>query len=128
MKKKDNLRYAAFIVALVFVALGSAMGLLSKLLYLVAWMSSSNINDLTPAIIGTLAVLSFIHLAWTIPMIIMIKKSITSGKNHIALGVCAILFLNIVSGILILVSNTYPDENSNNIVDESLQNQQNNQL
>ena len=36
MKKKDNLRYAAFIVALVFVALGSAMGLLSKLLYLVA--------------------------------------------------------------------------------------------
>lgn len=48
---------------------------------------------------------TIIPLAWAIPMTIMIKRSITSGKNHIALGICSLLFLNVIIGILMLISN-----------------------
>ncbi|WP_339021013.1 hypothetical protein [Spiroplasma endosymbiont of Atherix ibis] len=48
-----------------------------------------------------------IPLAWIIPMTIAARKSIGDGKEHIALGICNILFMTmpfgIVSGILLLI-------------------------
>lgn len=46
-----------------------------------------------------------ITLAWMIPMTIMTTHSVTDGKQRVALGVCHLIFFNIISGILILVSN-----------------------
>ena len=46
-----------------------------------------------------------IALAWTIPMTVMATHAVADGKQHIGLGVCHLLFFNIISGILILVSN-----------------------
>ncbi|WP_339020702.1 hypothetical protein [Spiroplasma endosymbiont of Atherix ibis] len=63
-------------------------------------------------IIGTvLCGIFLIPLTWMIPMTIMTKNSIDDNKEHIALGVCQILFMpfGIVSGILILI----PEENQN---------------
>jgi hypothetical protein len=44
-----------------------------------------------------------IPLAWLIPMTIASKKAIGDGQDHIALGVCTLLFSNLLSGIFILV-------------------------
>lgn len=44
-------------------------------------------------------------LAWMIPMTVMTTHSVTDGKERVGLGVCHIIFFNIISGILILVSN-----------------------
>lgn len=41
--------------------------------------------------------------AWFIPMTIKMHKAATDGYKHTALGVCTLLFCNLISGILILV-------------------------
>lgn len=44
-------------------------------------------------------------LAWLIPLTIMSKKVANgSGANSVALGVCTLLFSNLISGILLLVA------------------------
>lgn len=45
-----------------------------------------------------------IAAAWIIPMTITLNKAEKDGKKHIALGVCTLIFINIISGILILVA------------------------
>jgi len=54
------------------------------------------------------AFLFLIPLCWMIPMTIATKKAIGDGQEHIALGVCQIIFglaFGLISGILILVGN-----------------------
>ncbi|WP_146638238.1 hypothetical protein [Spiroplasma clarkii] len=50
-----------------------------------------------------------IPLLWVIPMLIYTKRNINSDKDHIVFGVCMIIFLNIFSGILYLISMKYPE-------------------
>jgi hypothetical protein len=60
-------------------------------------------------ILGTLG-LGIIAAAWFIPMTIYIHKGARDTSKHTALGVCTLLFCNIVSGILILVANSNRDQ------------------
>ncbi len=58
-------------------------------------------NILTTVAFGWL----FLPLAWMIPMTV-ISYGIYKGtrKNTVAFGVCTLLFVNLVSGVLLLVS------------------------
>lgn len=56
----------------------------------------------------------FIILLWTLPMTLAAYNIVDSEQEHVALGVCHILFFNIVSGILILMSNNYVNNPFNN--------------
>ncbi|MEZ0577208.1 hypothetical protein [Nocardioides sp. MH1] len=47
--------------------------------------------------------IGLIALAWFIPMTINIHKGARDRRKHTSLGVCTLLFCNIISGILILV-------------------------
>jgi hypothetical protein len=53
-------------------------------------------------ILGTCGV-GIIACAWYIPMTIYIHKGARDCYKHTALGVCTLLFCNLVSGILMLV-------------------------
>ena len=55
-----------------------------------------------------------IILLWTLPMTLAAYNIVDSEQEHVALGVCHILFFNIVSGILILMSNSYVNNPFNN--------------
>ena len=47
-----------------------------------------------------------IAAAWFIPMTILIHKAAKGPYKHTALGVCTLLFCNIISGILMLVDDS----------------------
>ena len=53
------------------------------------------------------AFLMLIPLAWMIPMTVVLAKKRKNGeKPSVALGVCTLLFVNLISGILILVDHS----------------------
>jgi len=52
--------------------------------------------------LGTCGI-GIIAAAWFIPMTIFIHKGANDRQKHTALGVCTLLFCNIISGILMLV-------------------------
>jgi hypothetical protein len=56
-------------------------------------------------IVGTLG-FGIIAAAWFIPMTILIHKGAKGPYKHTALGVCTLLFCNIISGILMLVDDS----------------------
>jgi len=59
-----------------------------------------NIQNPVAAIIAVI-----IMACWTVPMTIRIHKNQRDmTRKHTALGVCTLLFINIISGILILVA------------------------
>jgi hypothetical protein len=45
-----------------------------------------------------------IPMCWMIPMTLSTKRAINDKKEHIALGVCMLLFCGILPGILMLIS------------------------
>jgi hypothetical protein len=47
--------------------------------------------------------IGLIAAAWFIPMTIYVHKGARDGYKHTGLGVCTLLFCNIISGILMLV-------------------------
>ncbi len=53
-------------------------------------------------VVGTCG-LGIIAAAWFVPMTIFIHKGARDRNKHTALGVCTLLFCNIISGILMLV-------------------------
>jgi len=61
-------------------------------------------------VLGLLVVLTcgvgLIAAAWFIPMTIFIHKGAKDPYKHTALGVCTLLFCNLISGILMLVEDT----------------------
>lgn len=46
-------------------------------------------------------------LVWMIPMTVMAYNSVDDSSDKTALGVCHLIFFNIISGILLLASNKY---------------------
>lgn len=60
--------------------------------------------------LGAIVVLTLgigiIAAAWFIPMTIRMHKNARDVTKHTALGVCTLLFCNIISGILILVGDS----------------------
>ncbi len=54
-------------------------------------------------VVGTLGI-GIIVAAWFIPMTIKIHQGARGLSKHTALGVCTLLFCNLISGILILVA------------------------
>ena len=54
-----------------------------------------------------------IILLWTLPMTLAAYNIVDSDNKHTALGICHILFFNIISGILILQSNNYINDSFN---------------
>jgi hypothetical protein len=56
-------------------------------------------------IVGTLGI-GVIAAAWFVPMTIYIHKGSRDRNKHTALGVCTLLFCNIISGILMLVEDS----------------------
>jgi hypothetical protein len=56
-------------------------------------------------VVGTLGI-GIIAAAWFIPMTIRIHKDARDHTKHTALGVCTLLFCNLISGILILVGDS----------------------
>jgi len=53
-------------------------------------------------VVATLGI-GVIAAAWVVPMTIATKKAENDGRKHTALAICTLLFVNIVSGILMLV-------------------------
>ena len=56
-------------------------------------------------IVSTLGI-GVIAAAWFVPMTILIHKGAKGPYKHTALGVCTLLFCNIISGILMLVDDS----------------------
>lgn len=56
-------------------------------------------------ILGTCGI-GIIAAAWFVPMTIYIHKGVTDGRRHTALGVCTLIFCNLISGILMLVDDS----------------------
>jgi len=54
-------------------------------------------------VVATLGI-GIVAAAWFIPMTIRMHKNAKDVSKHTALGVCTLLFCNLVSGILILVA------------------------
>ena len=57
-------------------------------------------------IIAATAGFGIVAAAWFIPMTILIHKGAKGPYKHTALGVCTLLFCNIISGILMLVDDS----------------------
>lgn len=68
------------------------------------YLAAAIINWVT---LGFIILITFgfgiIVAAWFIPMTIAIHRGSTDRYKHTSLGVCTLLFCNLVSGILILV-------------------------
>lgn len=60
-------------------------------------------------ILGTIAFgLAIIPLAWCIPMCVSYARKTKNGEPvSTAFGVCSILFVSFIGGILVLVGNSY---------------------
>lgn len=60
--------------------------------------------------LGIVIVVTFgfgaIAAAWFVPMTILIHKGAKGPYKHTALGVCTLIFCNIISGILMLVDDS----------------------
>ncbi len=56
-------------------------------------------------VLGTCGI-GIIAAAWFVPMTIFIHKGARDRSKHTALGVCTLLFCNIISGILMLVEDS----------------------
>ncbi|MET1132105.1 MAG: hypothetical protein ABWX60_01645 [Aeromicrobium sp.] len=56
-------------------------------------------------IVGTCG-LGIVAAAWFVPMTINIHKGAKDREKHTALGVCTLLFCNLISGILMLVEDS----------------------
>ena len=71
------------------------------------YTAAAIINWVTLGII-IVATLGFgiIAAAWFIPMTILIHKGAKGPYKHTALGVCTLLFCNLISGILMLVDDS----------------------
>ena len=70
-------------------------------------MAAAVINWVTLGIVivATLGV-GVIAAAWFVPMTILIHKGAKGPYKHTGLGVCTLLFCNIISGILMLVDDS----------------------
>lgn len=71
------------------------------------YTAAAILNWITLAIIivATLGI-GVIAAAWFVPMTILIHKAAKGPYKHTALGVCTLLFCNIISGILMLVDDS----------------------
>ncbi len=56
-------------------------------------------------VLGTCGI-GIVAAAWFVPMTIFIHKGATDRSKHTALGVCTLLFCNLISGILMLVEDS----------------------
>lgn len=50
--------------------------------------------------------IGIVAAAWYVPMTVYIHKGARDGYKHTSLGVCTLLFCNIISGILMLVEDS----------------------
>ena len=70
-------------------------------LYLIAFIL--NWVALGIAALSTIGV-GLIAAAWVVPMTLALRKAEKDGETHVTLGVCTLIFVNPLSGILILVA------------------------
>ena len=71
------------------------------------YTAAAIINWVTLAIVivATFGI-GIIAAAWFIPMTVLTHKAAKGPYKHTALGVCTLLFVNIISGILMLVDDS----------------------
>lgn len=79
--------------------------------------SAANVDLIFVILIGILGIIFLMNggffivlLAWMIPMTVMTYNSVDDNSDKTALGVCHLIFFNIISGILLLMSNKYVDD------------------
>lgn len=98
-----TLRLVAFIFALINTISIGMMGIFGSLMIILTGLANYSSQSIGGFIF--LAILCFLPLAWMIPMTVH-TFGLYNGKkqNTIAFGVCSILFLNLISGILLLCS------------------------
>lgn len=71
------------------------------------YVAAAVINWVTLAIlVGLTCGIGLIAAAWFVPMTIFIHKGASDGRKHTALGVCTLLFCNVLSGIFMLVEDS----------------------
>ncbi len=101
--KNHTLRLVAFIFALVnTIAMGLPGLFLALLTPLFAIAATANAEALAGVV---MAPFLLIPLAWMIPMTVRTYKIYKGRKpNTVAFGVCMLIFVNLVSGILLLCS------------------------
>lgn len=101
LKKDGDLRLVAFIFAVIMIVLGIILFVLNLIAVFIinADAPGSFVVLMSPMLI------CLMPLAWWIPMAIYIYKIYKGERNNtVAFGVCTLLFLNPVSGILLLCS------------------------
>lgn len=71
------------------------------------YTAAAVLNWITLALVavGTFGI-GLIAAFWVVPMTILIHKGAKGPYKHTALGVCTLLFINIISGILMLVDDS----------------------
>jgi len=71
------------------------------------YTAAAVLNWITLALVavGTFGI-GLIAAFWVVPMTILIHKGSKGPYKHTALGVCTLLFINIISGILMLVDDS----------------------
>jgi len=71
------------------------------------YTAAAVINWITLAIVSVATFgIGLIAAFWVVPMTIAIHKGAKGPYKHTALGVCTLLFINIISGILMLVDDS----------------------
>lgn len=106
---KDNtLRLIAFVFAIIgIVGGGMTLGFFALMTLIGSFATTVTVNGVPTAnpIMPVFSLFWLIPLIWWIPMTVHTYKIYKGSKpNTVAFGVCTILFLNLVSGILLLCS------------------------
>jgi hypothetical protein len=71
------------------------------------YTAAAVLNWITLAIVAVATFgIGLIAAFWFVPMTILIHKGAKGPYKHTALGVCTLLFCNIISGILMLVDDS----------------------
>jgi len=71
------------------------------------YTAAAVLNWITLALVGLFTFgIGFIAAAWYVPMTILIHKAAKGPYKHTGLGVCTLLFCNLIAGILMLVDDS----------------------
>ncbi|WP_338970313.1 hypothetical protein [Spiroplasma endosymbiont of Labia minor] len=128
MKDRKKLYKVAYIFQIISCVINLRYILLTYSLFISVYSIALNVYSVNLGFVIVLLAFCFIQLAWMIPMTIATKNAMNevTPKNHLALGICTLLFQSLIAGIFILVANgtrvnpveeEFNDENRRNDLD-----------
>lgn len=109
-QKSENSNKTLYTVAMVFSIITIATSIITSIFLIICGLVSLRIYDTSDSEVFSIAisyiviaVLALVTLIYRIPMTITISKAIKNKTSlSVAFKVCTLLFLNVISGILLL--------------------------